>query len=245
MSAPGSHGLWPLRAILGPLVTPANKALRLLAGVTIIALLLAGAADDALAQTRYVKDELRIMLRTGAGNDFRILDSLVTGNAVELLEIQGDWARVRTRAGDEGWVPTQYLQDEPVAAQQLARVTDQLEQVRAQNQQLRQQLENTQRQLEEARNSVATLTGQRQRLSQQVEQAQEGLNLAEENKNLKKQVIDLRRRIEELSNETQRLTDRNRQDWFMVGAGVLFAGMLVGIVMTRVRWRRRSGWSDL
>lgn len=229
----------------GPRITPANKALRLLAAVTIIALLLAGAPQDALAQTLYVKDELRIMLRTGAGNDFRILDSLVTGNAVELLETQGDWARVRTRAGDEGWVPTQYLQDEPVATQQLARVTDQLQQVRAQNQQLRQQLENTQRQLEEARNSVATLTEQRQRLSQQVEQAQEGLNLGEENKNLKKQVIDLRRRIEELTNETQRLTDRNRQDWFMVGAGVLFAGMLVGIVMTRVRWRRRSGWSDL
>ena len=211
----------------------------------VIALLLVAVAGDALGQTRYVKDELRIMLRSGAGNEYRILDSLVTGTAVELLDTQGEWARVRTRAGDEGWVLSQYLIDEPVAAQRLGRLSSQLDQVQSQNQQLQAQLEDAQRRLEEARNTVSTLTTEREKLDRQVEEAREGLDLAEENKGLKKQVIDLRRRIEELTNETRRLADRNRQDWFVVGAGVLFAGMLVGIIMTRVRWRKRSGWSDL
>lgn len=211
------------------------------------ALALTGAAT-AQAQsgpTRYVTDEFRINLRSGAGNQYRILELITTGTGVELLQTEQGWSRVRIPTGQVGWVPSQYLQSEPPAADRLRQATATLEQVRAENQELSASLEQVRASLAEAQQAAEQLRNKRERLDLKLEQAQQGLDLFEENKQLKKQVIDLNRRVQNLVNETERLSDRSQQDWFLVGAGVLFAGMMVGIVVTRVRWRRRSGWGDL
>lgn len=195
--------------------------------------------------TRYVTDEFKITLRSGAGKQYRILDLLPTGTSVEVLSTENGWTQVSTGNGRQGWVPSQYLIGHPPAADRLQQVSTELAKMHAQDNQTRQQLETSQQQLAQARNDIQQLSSQRGKLTQQLDEARDGLELATENKQLKKQVIDLRRRLQDLANETERLSDRSRQDWFLVGAGVLFAGMLVGIIMTRIRWRRRSSWGDL
>ncbi|MCO6441961.1 MAG: TIGR04211 family SH3 domain-containing protein [Nitrococcus mobilis] len=195
--------------------------------------------------TRYVTDEFTITLRSGAGNQYRILKLLPTGTAVEVLERGEGWTRVDTAEGQEGWVSSQYLISHPPAAQRLRQLSAELAQRQAQDGQIKQQMEKTQQQLAQARERVRELSSERARLTQRLDASREGFNLATENKQLKKQVIDLERRLQDLANETERLADRSRQDWFLVGSGVLLAGMLVGIIMTRIRWRRRSSWGDL
>ncbi|MGD8430362.1 MAG: TIGR04211 family SH3 domain-containing protein [Ectothiorhodospiraceae bacterium] len=207
--------------------------------------LLTAAAAAAAAPTRFVTDELVINLRTGPGNEYRILERLRTGAAVELLEESGDWARVRTADEQVGWVPTQYLIAQRPAADRLAAAQDQAQQAKESSQQLKQRLADSQQALAQAREKIDSLSSSNETLTQQVDEAREGLNMANENKRLKKEVIDLKRRVQDLVNETDRLADRSRQDWFMVGAGVLFAGMIVGIILTRIRWRKRSSWGDL
>lgn len=195
--------------------------------------------------TRYVTDVFKITLRSGAGKQYRILDLLPTGTSVEVLSADNGWTQVSTGDGRQGWVPSQYLIGHPPAADRLQQVSTELAKVHAQDNQTRQQLEASQQQLAQARNDIRQLSSQRERLTQQLDEAHNGLKLATENKQLRKQVIDLKRHLQDLANETERLSDRSRQDWFLVGAGVLFAGMLVGIIMTRIRWRRRSSWGDL
>ena len=195
--------------------------------------------------TRYVTDEFTITLRSGGGNQYRILRLLPTGTALEVLERDTGWARVETAKGRQGWVPAQYLISRPPAAQRLEQVSAKLAQLQAQDGQLEQKMEQTQQRLAQARERVDKLASARDRLTQQLDESREGLHLATENKQLKKQIIDLKRRLQDLANETERLSDRSRQDWFLVGAAVLFAGMLVGITVTRIRWRRRSSWGDL
>lgn len=195
--------------------------------------------------TRYVTDEFTITLRSGAGNQYRILQLLPTGTSVEVVETDSGWTRVETAKGRQGWVSSQYLISRPPAAQRLEQVSTKLAQLQAQDGQLEQRMEQTQQQLVQARERVNKLTSARDRLIRQLDESREGLQLANENKQLKKQIIDLKRRLQDLANETERLSDRSRQDWFLVGAAVLFAGMLVGITVTRIRWRRRSSWGDL
>ncbi|HET8700056.1 MAG TPA: TIGR04211 family SH3 domain-containing protein [Nitrococcus sp.] len=195
--------------------------------------------------TRYVTDQLTITLRSGAGNEYRILKLLPTGTAVEVLEKGNGWTRVDAGDGRQGWVPSQYLISQPPAAQRLQQISAELAQLQAQNGQIRQQMQGTQQQLAQARERIQQLSSERDRLIQQLDESQVGFNLATENKQLKKQIIDFQRRLQNLADEAERFADRSRQDWFLVGAGVLLAGMLVGIIMTRIRWRRRSAWGEL
>lgn len=207
---------------------------------------LLGVAGSAHANpTRYVTDEFTITLRSGAGNEYRILKLLPTGTAVEVLEAGNGWTRVDAGNDRQGWVPSQYLISQPPAAKRLQQISAELAQMQAQDSQIKQQMQGTQAQFAQARDRIQKLSDERDRLTQQLGESREGLNLANENKQLKKQVIDFKRRFQDLVNETERLSGRSRQDWFLVGAGVLLAGMLVGIIMTRIRWRRRSSWGDL
>ena len=82
----------------------------LLLGAALVTL--AGAAQ---AQRAWVKDEVRLNVRTGPGTQFRILGSLTTGDSVEILGRGDGWTQVRARGGLEGWIPEGFLQGEAPA----------------------------------------------------------------------------------------------------------------------------------
>jgi SH3 domain protein len=76
-------------------------------------------AESARAASAWVKGEVRLNVRTGPSNEYRILGELHTGDKVDVLENGEGWTRIRS--GDrEGWVPEGYLQNEPPATALLA-----------------------------------------------------------------------------------------------------------------------------
>ncbi len=64
---------------------------------------------SAVAERAWIKDELRLNLRTGPGVQFRIMGRLKTGDALELLERGDGWTKVRVAEFGEGWIPEGYL----------------------------------------------------------------------------------------------------------------------------------------
>lgn len=210
----------------------------------IVSLLLA--ANVALAApTRYISDELEITLRSGPTTQHRITQMLSSGTAVEVLETTDDgWARVRVAGGREGWVLNRYLMNNPSARSQLEQAQRVAVNAKDSNEELRTTLADEQQRATELADQLRQVQTQNQRMQQQLTEASEGLALAGENKELKKRIVDLQREIQDLVNETERLGDRSRQDWFMVGAGVLFGGMILGLILPRLRWRKRSTWSS-
>jgi SH3 domain protein len=56
---------------------------------------------------------LQLNLRSGAGNQYRILEVLKTGDSLEVLERGEKWTMVRTATGQEGWIPGGYLDAQP------------------------------------------------------------------------------------------------------------------------------------
>jgi uncharacterized protein YgiM (DUF1202 family) len=77
-------------------------------------------APVAWAETAWVGDQVRLNLRTGPGNQFRILAMIDTGDSVEILSRGAGWTEVRAE-GKTGWVPDGFLQSEPPAVVKLAR----------------------------------------------------------------------------------------------------------------------------
>jgi SH3 domain protein len=90
------------------------------AGLTALCLAVLGVPATA-AEVAWVKDELRINLRSGPGVQFRIMGRLKTGDRVEVLQ-QGDgWTQIRVPEKGDGWIPEGYLQGTPPAGMRLAK----------------------------------------------------------------------------------------------------------------------------
>ena len=78
------------------------------------------------AETAWVKDELRLNLRTGAGTEFRIIGVIKSGDRVEVLERKEGWTQVQRRGDEAGWIPVGYLQVAVPARIQLVETEERL-----------------------------------------------------------------------------------------------------------------------
>jgi SH3 domain protein len=87
--------------------------------LTCLAVLLLGSSDGG-AEQLWVKDEVRIAVRTGPGNQYRTLRVIKTGDEATILGRKKDWENVRLADDIEGWIPANYLQPEPPARSILA-----------------------------------------------------------------------------------------------------------------------------
>jgi len=79
-----------------------------------------GASQAFAAEQGWVSGDLRLNLRTGGGNEYRILGTLSTGDPVKVLDKGTDWSRVETADGKVGWIPAGYVELTPPAVARLA-----------------------------------------------------------------------------------------------------------------------------
>jgi len=78
----------------------------------IAAFIMSAPINSVFADTRYVSDRIIISVRDGQDQNAAVLGYLETAAPVEILEEKGDFLRIRTEDGIEGWVRTQYIVSE-------------------------------------------------------------------------------------------------------------------------------------
>lgn len=211
-----------------------NRILR-----TALVIFLFIASPAALGATRYVTDELRISVRTGQGNEYRIIEVIDSGTRVETLGTEGEWVEVRTPDGNTGWVRSQYLDEQPIAEDFLQGVRRELEQARERIATLEEELATARDDTASARDEITGLEQRIAELESRLANADEGLQLHDENRRLEEQVAALEDRVSEARAKARLAEQRSRKEWFLIGGGVLFGGILFGIVVTRIPWQRR------
>lgn len=81
-----------------------------------LSLLLLGLATSASAETAYVTDQLRLGLHRAADTSDRSFRTLQSGQEVEILSRNRNYARVRLADGTDGYVKAAYLVTEKPAA---------------------------------------------------------------------------------------------------------------------------------
>ena len=82
----------------------------------LLAVLLFAVCATAHADTAWVVDRLQLGLHESDSTGSPVLALLESGSAVEVLERNGELARVRIESGAEGWVDAAYISDSKPAA---------------------------------------------------------------------------------------------------------------------------------
>lgn len=214
-------------------------------------LLLSAWSPPAGAQTTaYVSDELEIAVRRGRTFQHRILTFLDSGDPVTVLEDDGEgYTRIRTQGGTEGWVQTRHLMDRPHARVLLEEARSRIESLEAMRDTLREESAELEAERDQQAQRASALADRVGELEEALEDlrtlAADPLEKARENEELTARLAQEQERVRQLLEENRRLREDDRKDWFLYGAGVSIGCLLLGILLTRVRLRRRaSGWID-
>lgn len=205
------------------------------------------------AKTAYITDQGEFHLRSGESTRYRIIRVLPSGTAVEVLSHNENtgYSRVRLADGTQGFILSRYLQDEPAARDHLAAMQARLDEL----QQAPDQLASKLSRLEEQHQKLVAEHEATLKRNEQLEQelleirraAANVVNIAQERAALQEDVARLTRKVGELEQENLELRNRNSQDWFLTGAAVAGGGVLAGLILPHLRWRRRrrNYWSSL
>jgi SH3 domain protein len=201
----------------------------------------------ALAATKYVSDNLVITLRTGQGNQYQIIKTLNSGAKLTVLQ-QTDtgYTQVRTSDGTEGWVRTQYLSDTPTAAIVLQTTQAKLEKLQDKYTKTQQELSELRKDKNQLDSKYNKLVSDNKSTSQQLDKltkiAAHPKQLADENTDLRQKFAKISDEYKLLKQENQVLKDRSKRNWFLAGALVVIIGIVIGLLIPKLRFRRKDSW---
>jgi SH3 domain protein len=89
---------------------PAGKTLSIILFTAVF--ILAALIASVYADTRYVSDILVISVRDGQQLDAAVVGHIKTAEPVDILEEKGDYLKIKTKDGLEGWVLAKYIVSE-------------------------------------------------------------------------------------------------------------------------------------
>ena len=200
----------------------------------------------AFGEPAWVSDQFEVMLRTGPGTDNAIQLMIGSGTELDVLEQDDEsgYSRVMTSGGTEGWVLSRYLMTEPGARAQLETFTRQLVGVTAERTSLESQLGAIRGENESAKRRIGELERDKTDLQTEIDDirrtAADTLAIHSQNRNMQQLLTDAEIRVSMLEQENDSLVSQNTRNWFIAGALVLFGGVLLGLILPRMKWQRKS-----
>ncbi|CAI9392906.1 TPA: SH3 domain-containing protein [Citrobacter amalonaticus] len=195
-------------------------------------LALSATAVSHAEEKRYVSDELNTWVRSGPGDNYRLVGTVNAGEEVILLQTDAstNYAQVKDSTGRTAWIPMKELNSTPSLR---TRVPD---------------LENQVKTLTDKLNNIDTTWNQRTAdMQQKVSQSDSVINgLKEENQKLKNELIVAQKKV---SAANLQLDDKQRtiiMQWFMYGGGVLGLGLLLGLILPHMipSRKRKDRWMN-
>jgi len=162
------------------------------------------------AATVYVSDEIKLTLRSGPGTDRKILEIVSTGEKMEVLEDGEEWVLVRLENDKQGWVLKRYLSADKPSRLKLE-------------------------ELQQTHGRLATQSDEVLKENETLKATNAKINTALEEKT--KTLEELTRSYEELKKSSDASSFQMRKNIILLvsGAGILFFGIVLGLVMKRQR----------
>lgn len=191
-------------------------------------------------KTAYVTDSVEIPLRSADSERSKIVKMLANGTQLTIFQDSNEngYSYVQASNGAEGFILTRYLSNEPSARTQLEAATKKLEALQEENKQLKSN-HATSQEIGKERDKLSS------ELADLHQTAANAIQLKQQRDELQERVVTIERELQQYKRENQALTDSSNQDWFLYGGGLSLFGVLLGFILPKLSWRRRSsGWDS-
>ena len=191
----------------------------------------------------YITDQLDLPIRSDKNFGNNIIRLLPSGTELSLLQSTEDgWAQIQF---DDtiGWIKSFYLSPDPSAREKLKKLARTNNANKLLITKLTSEKEELEKQLLSIKEENSDLVVQRsksQAEKEHIEQIyQDALKLEHENEKLIQEKLQLKAELQLAENNTQIQKDTSSRNWFIVGAIVLFFGMMIGFIVPNLLNRRR------
>lgn len=185
---------------------------------------------NSFSETRYISDDVFVYLHSGPGLDYRIIGTLKVGTQVNTLKYdkKTKFMQIKSSAGKVGWMKLAELQNTLPAKSVLPTVQKELKASQ-------EKLKNI------ASENRKSLADKEQLFQDQIVLVE---NLKQEKSLLQQQILDLKARNLELDLLQDTKDDRVQMQWLLIGGGVLFFGLLIGLLIPFLprRKKRTNNW---
>lgn len=179
-------------------------------------------------EQRYVSDDLTTWVRSGPGDNYRLVGTVNAGEQVTLLQSNEKYGQIRSSSGKTAWIPLNQLSTQKSLH---SRVPDLESQVTA---------------LTDKLNNIGAHWNQRTAdMQKKVAQSDSIINgLKQENQSLKNQLIVAQKKVNVANLQ---LDDKQRtiiMQWFMYGGGVAGIGLVLGLLLPHMlpSRKRKDRW---
>ena len=191
----------------------------------------------------YITDQLDLPIRSDKAFGNNIIRLLPSGTELSLLQSTEDgWAQIQF---DDtiGWIKSFYLSPDPSAREKLKKLT----RTNNANKLLitklsteKEDLENQLSSLKQENTDLVVQSSKSQAEKEHIEQIyQDALKLEHKNEKLIQEKLQLKAELQLSENNTQIQKDTSSRNWFIVGAIVLFFGMMIGFIVPGLLNKRR------
>ena len=219
---------------------------------TIISIILLVTGLAVQAQTLYVTDEFKVTMRSGESAKHRVVQMIKSGTPVTVLGVNKEtgYTEVRTSSGKTGYILSRQLLNEPVAREQLASLQARIQMLESAPGELSSKLAKLSKDYEALNQAHKSVVKEKDALKQELEELRRvsanAVEISRERTTLRKQVATMSHDVEDQRQEIRELKNSAIQRWFLIGAGVLLGGILLGLILPHLRIRKRKdSWGSL
>ena len=193
----------------------------------LLGILICLCAQQALADTRYVSDNIFTFIHNGPGTQYRILGSVKAGEPLEVKAVNGEagFTQVVDGRGRDGWIKSSELQSQISLREQLPQVEKERDELKARLQNLN---GDNEKRFAEKDGQIAAQNKEIAALKAQLASQGEEMN------NLKEQNDALTQSYDNQEHDMQ-------MDWFIRGGAMVGGGILLGILLPMLPRRRSRG----
>lgn len=205
---------------------------------------------SALAETVYVADDLNLSLRDSASIHAKALKSLPTGTPLTVIDKQSksEFIHVRLIDGTEGYIKSRYTKKQPPTVDPKDTSSKNIALLQSENAALRTELNALKDSLTPGTSLEKSLATERDQLARELNELKKtaagSFQLKNERDELQERVVNVERDLQQFKLENQALKDTASQDWFLYGGILSLVGVLLGFILPKLSWRRKSSWDS-
>lgn len=203
------------------------------------------------ARSMYVSDQLEINMRSGKSSRHKIFAILTSGEKVTVInhDKASGYSFVRNTRGKEGWVLTRYLMSQPSARSQLMAKQERIDSLSNSFSKVSEQSKELNTELKELKELKSKLERENSQLKQRIDELNATYG---DEKSFKDKLEECEekfdKKVSEMSTiqtENSKLRSKSDQLWVMAGGGILLLGIILGLLIPKIRWQKKSSWSSL